>query len=575
MAKKQLFYLLFLLTAFLLSGKISAASVSGFVWEDQNTNGIQDAGEPGMPSIWVSVLNAADLNQVIASQQTDANGNYSFANLPAGNYVVKFSNPGGLWQSILNVGGNDALDSDADGNGYTAAFSIAANQELDFDAGFTTSPTGCFTPITIEVTNVVCHDNGTPGDPSDDYFTFDLTATGGTGDWGWDFPPDGIFMWPYGTPYTFGPFPVAGGPVTITINDHDNPFCTATVTVDPPACPPAPILDFSCSPPVVIDMGVGLDSVQVTYAPATATSTCAGGATVTLIQGPPSGGYFYPGTTQVCYLATDNCGNSETCCFTVTVNEPPPCDEKIVKCIQYELLSITKDSEQNRTYRIRVTNNCPGKMIYAAFQVPDGVVALAPANNSIYTAPSGREYEVRNPNYSPFYSVRFKSLGDSIGTGESDIFAYTLPAQSNPVFIHSIVRISPKVFYKAHLNTFDCVQIQNSAPNDNPVEFTPGNLFDEVINFDPADGDPATQGALAVYPNPTAGLLYADLSDWTGQTVRLAVLNAQGQKVLEGTVTADDLPLTVELGDLPVGLYFLQALPAEGKAATRAFLLKR
>ncbi len=138
MTKKQLFSLLILLLVSLANA--NAASVSGWVWQDQNTNGLQDAGEPGLPYIWVSVLDAADTSIVVSSVQTDANGLYDFPALPAGTYRLKFSNPGGLWQSMLDIGMDDALDSDANVWGFTSAFTLASSQALDFDAGFTTTP---------------------------------------------------------------------------------------------------------------------------------------------------------------------------------------------------------------------------------------------------------------------------------------------------------------------------------------------------------------------------------------------------------------------------------------------------
>lgn len=574
MTKKQLFSLLILLLAAI--GTAGAAPVSGWVWQDQNTNGLQDAGESGLPYIWVSVLDAADTSIVVSSVQTDANGLYEFPALPAGTYRLKFSNPGGLWQSMLNIGMNDALDNDADVWGFTDPFTLSSGQTLDFDAGFTTTPSGCFTPITISITNAVCDDNGTPNDPSDDTFSFNLTASGGTGPWGWDMLP-GVMMFPYGMSYTFGPFPVSGGAVSVTINDHDNPFCTATVLVDPPPCQPGPLpdLDFDCSPPVLVNITAGVNSAVVNYTPATATTTCPDGATsINLIQGLPSGSSFPLGTTQVCYMASDNCGNTANCCFSVTVAAPPPCDEKVIGCIKYELLSITKDSEQNRTYRIRVTNNCNNKLMYTAFQVPDGVTALAPVNGSIYTAPSGRQYEVRNPNFSPFYSVRFKSLGDSISNGQSDIFEYTLPAQSDPLFIHVIVRLAPKIFYEAHLNTFDCVQTQQLLTQ------TPEQAFGQNAVTDgdePASLQATTldnEQAFAVYPNPAGSTIWVELSGWKGQNVVLTLLNAQGRRIQQSIRQAGDVPEKIDLGDLPAGLYYLQALPADGKAETRPFVVK-
>lgn len=490
MAKKQLFSLLLFCIALLSAASLPAATISGFVWDDQNTDGIQDAGEPGLAFVWVSVLDASNNAVVVSSQQTDATGHYNFTGLAAGSYRLKFSNPGGLWQSVMNIG-NDALDSDADPLGFTANFTIGANESLDFDAGFTTTPTGCFTPVTITVSTVACDNNGTPADPSDDTYTFVITVSGGTGEWGWDYPAGGLFMQPYDQPVTFGPFPVGGGPITININDHDNPFCTATVTVNPP---------------------------------------------------PP--------------------------CST---NPQPevPCDVKIIGCIKYELLSITKDAEQNRTYRIRVTNNCANKLIYAAFQVPDGVVAISPANGSVYTAPSGNQYDVRNPNYSPFYSIRFKSVSDSISNGESDIFEYKLPAQVNPTFIHVIVRVTPKIFYEAHLNTFDCVQGNSLVVNPGTQEADSYNT-----NFDGNTGSASRSGAFTVFPNPTAGVLYADLSSWAGESLQLALLNAQGQRVRDWTQTADWDADEVILHDLPTGLYFLQVTPPDGNVQVRQFILK-
>jgi hypothetical protein len=61
-------------------------------------------------------------------------------------------------------------------------------------------------------------------------------------------------------------------------------------------------------------------------------------------------------------------------------------------------------------------------LIYTAIQLPDGVDAVEPANLSTYNSPEGRNYLVRNPNFTPFYSIRFKSTTDSIANGESDVF---------------------------------------------------------------------------------------------------------------------------------------------------------
>jgi Lectin C-type domain/HYR domain/Secretion system C-terminal sorting domain len=69
----------------------------------------------------------------------------------------------------------------------------------------------------------------------------------------------------------------------------------------------------------------GATSAVVNYATPTATTTCAaGGATVTRTSGGASGTAFPVGASQVCFSATDACGNTQTCCITVTVTAGSP-----------------------------------------------------------------------------------------------------------------------------------------------------------------------------------------------------------------------------------------------------------
>lgn len=91
------------------------ASIGDFVWNDLNNNGIQDAGEPGIPGVTVT-LYAADGTTVLGTTTTDALGYYQFTNLDAGTYIVGFSGfPAGYSLSTLpNAGSDDTKDSDAD-----------------------------------------------------------------------------------------------------------------------------------------------------------------------------------------------------------------------------------------------------------------------------------------------------------------------------------------------------------------------------------------------------------------------------------------------------------------------------
>ncbi len=298
-------------------------------------------------------------------------------------------------------------------------------------------------------------------------------------------------------------------------------------------------------------------AVVADYAMPTATSDCiCPDLYVSLVQGLPSGAAFPVGNTQVCYVASDICGDYETCCFDVKVVEEAACDVKAVGCIQYELLGISVDAEQNKTYRVRVTNECASPMIYTAFQLPNGVEALSPAQTSTYFSPNGSEYAVRNPNYSPFRSVRFKPVSNGISGGESDIFEYTLPAQSSPIFIKATTRLASGTFYEVTMNTFGCaVQAER--------------LVDRTEQ-------PNIAQNLRVFPNPNSGELFIDIAGWGSGPAQLRILNLQGQELAQKLLpTASGVQSLSIPRTLLNGFYFLEIRSESGERRVAKFMLRR
>ena len=71
----------------------------------------------------------------MATQTTDALGNYLFTGLTEGNYQVQFGTPAGYLFTTANVG-SDELDSDVNAAGRTGTISLASGQtDLSVDAG--------------------------------------------------------------------------------------------------------------------------------------------------------------------------------------------------------------------------------------------------------------------------------------------------------------------------------------------------------------------------------------------------------------------------------------------------------
>lgn len=113
-----------------------ATGVGDYVWLDANEDGLQAGNENGVPGISVAIRidgQGTDL----ATTTTDANGAYSFTGLSPNTYRVYFNSlPIGFDYTTQDQGSDDAIDSDANGSGQTAAFTLSANQYINnLDAG--------------------------------------------------------------------------------------------------------------------------------------------------------------------------------------------------------------------------------------------------------------------------------------------------------------------------------------------------------------------------------------------------------------------------------------------------------
>lgn len=109
-------------------------SIGDFVWEDKNQDGLQTAGERGIPGIIVTLF-AADGTTILATTTTDNNGFYIFPFLSDGSYIIRFTNIP-LDYLFTSQTLNTTNGSDVDGNGATPLITLAAGQNrTDIDAG--------------------------------------------------------------------------------------------------------------------------------------------------------------------------------------------------------------------------------------------------------------------------------------------------------------------------------------------------------------------------------------------------------------------------------------------------------
>jgi hypothetical protein len=149
------------------------------VWIDANGNGQQDLGEDGKSGVTVQLIAGG---MVIATTTTDANGEYLFDGLGAGDYQVRFGGADGFVFTTADSGADDS-DSDADQTtGETGTISLGLGEtDLTVDAGLVEdndAPTPDDDMAKTCVTDAVTVDAlANDDDPDGDALT--ITAVGG------------------------------------------------------------------------------------------------------------------------------------------------------------------------------------------------------------------------------------------------------------------------------------------------------------------------------------------------------------------------------------------------------------
>jgi len=115
-------------------------TIQGFVWDDLNRNGIQDAGEPGAAGVTVGYQQIIDGRPGLfyAKVTTGHDGAYSIVDLPAGEYRAVASTV--VWLFTTASAGEDrAKDSDFAGyiDNPAAPQQVAMTSNVTVDAGGT------------------------------------------------------------------------------------------------------------------------------------------------------------------------------------------------------------------------------------------------------------------------------------------------------------------------------------------------------------------------------------------------------------------------------------------------------
>lgn len=116
-------------------------TVGGIIFEDNTANSIQD-GDQGVEGVLLDLVNVVT-GSVVQTVNSSITGQYTFANVPEGQYYIELQLPEDYILAQPDVGSNDAIDSDfamdSNGNISSEFFTIDAEELIiDIDAGMYT-----------------------------------------------------------------------------------------------------------------------------------------------------------------------------------------------------------------------------------------------------------------------------------------------------------------------------------------------------------------------------------------------------------------------------------------------------
>lgn len=204
-------------------GLFQGLSVGNLVWNDLNSNGVRDAGEPGIAGVLVQLFSAGADGKtggsddvLLLSTTTDSNGAYLFSGLLPGKYYLRLPTPPAATPLATPVASLADNGVDNDSNGiqtgggpvYSPVITLATftepgsagstNQELTIDFGLIGTPLGAFATVANDdAVHVYSPDSGAFGSVFKRPFGNNTSqGNGDTGD-----VPGGIELGPDGNWY--------------------------------------------------------------------------------------------------------------------------------------------------------------------------------------------------------------------------------------------------------------------------------------------------------------------------------------------------------------------------------------
>ncbi|HHB78804.1 MAG TPA: HYR domain-containing protein [Saprospiraceae bacterium] len=303
-------------------------------------------------------------------------------------------------------------------------------------------------------------------------------------------------------------------------------------------CSASSTISMTCEPDKNITLDPGTSQVTISWSTPTATTTCANSqTTVNQTSGPASGSNFMAGTYNISYEATDNCGNTTTCGFTITVN------------------SASSGCGTITGYTLLGEYNGHGYYLSDAGATWSQANTLA-GNTGGYLATMNNQAE------NNFLHSMLNNQMVFIGYNDADAEGTGQWANGEPVTLDLSYENSPENDYAVMNFWAGTWQMVNQWVNKPYVLEMNCNGAQPAPKIAPkATAMAPGVRLIAMYPNPADDLITARLISGSDEEITFSIFNAQGQSKLLSTNQLVKGPneVSFEIQDLEPGMYFLKA----------------
>jgi hypothetical protein len=381
--------------------------------------------------------------------------------------------------------------------------------------------------------------------------------------------------------------------VYVAMDDAGNTdTCSFTVTVLDEELPV-----ITCPDNFELDLDSNTCSMNVDYLPVLVTDNCPG-ADAEMIAGLASGSVFPAGITTITFVATDAAGNTDTCSFTVTLNDTVApfivCPEDTVICFG-EHIDLIPDISDNcsaePSYTLTGATTGSGQGLVQSELLAEGVttVMYTATDASGNTASCSFEVTVKNAYEETLTPEICEGDSYTMPDGSTETvagtytFSYPLGNGCDSTIIVELTVITVNVGVTqagttlranengAEYQWLDCGASNAPISGETGQSFTPsvtGSYAVSVtadgctdvsdcytVTIEGLQGENLTDNIL-IYPNPVRDYVTVDLGE-VHPSLNVNVLNLNGEVVYEYDETNVQI-LNYDLHELSPGTYFLR-----------------